>query len=150
MKIIWDWMRPFSAAVPWITVGILLLMFQLIGDTLHSAEGVLFDLPAAGLNEGAETKLIALVMPMTREGTRRETLVFFDDARFVLGEDASEAVFSSELAERVAKTGETVLLVFADRRVPGGELMRLATLVKKSGINRILFAERKEREQTEP
>ncbi len=147
---IWDWMRPFTTAVPWITVGILLLMFQLIGETLTSAEGVLFDLPEAGLSEGAETKLVALVMPMVREGARRETLVFFNDARFLLGDEASEAAFSEELTTRVTKTGDHVLLVLADRRIPGGELMQLAALAKKSGVARILFAERKEKDSTEP
>lgn len=142
---IWDWMRPFSVAVPWITVGVLLLMFQLIGNTLTSAEGVLFDLPDAGLSEGAETKLVALVMPMMSEGVRRETLVFFNDARFLLGDESSEQVLAAELAARHAKTGDDVLLVLADRRIPGGELMRLATLAKQSGIARILFAERKDK-----
>ncbi len=142
---IWDWMRPFSVAVPWITVGVLLLMFQLIGNTLTSAEGVLFDLPEAGLSEGAETKLVALVMPMMSEGVRRETLVFFNDARFLLGDESSEQVLAAELAARHAKTGDDVLLVLADRRIPGGELMHLATLAKQSGIARILFAERKDK-----
>ncbi len=139
------WLRPFATAVPWITVGLLLLMFHLMGGTFTSAEGILFDLPDNGLSEGEETKLVALVMPMTRESTRRETLVFFDDARYTLGDDASEAVFSEQLSERATKTGDRALLVLADRRVAGGELMRLAALAKKGGIQRLLFAERKDR-----
>ncbi len=140
------WMRPFAAAVPWITVVLLLLMFHMIGGTMTSAEGVLFDLPDAGSAEGEETKLVALVMPMTRESARRETLVFFDDARYMLGDEASESVFIEQLAERSSKTGDRTLLVLADRRVAGGELMRVAALAKKGGVKRLLFAERKDRE----
>lgn len=138
------WLRPFSAAVPWITVGVLLLMFHLIGGTFTSAEGVLFDLPASGQTDGAQTQLVALVMPMAREHSLRETLVFFDDARYVLGDSASEIALGAQLAERSAKTGDRTLLLLADRRVAGGELMRLAALARGRGIERILFAERKE------
>lgn len=133
------WLRPLVAAVPWITVGILLLMFYLIAGTFTSAKGVLFDLPAAGMDEGVRTKLVALVMPRANE-----TLVFFDNARFLLSDPASVASFGSQLAERATKTGETSLLVLADRRVAGGDLMRLAGLAKANGIERILFAERRE------
>lgn len=139
------WLRPFSSTVPWITIGVLLLMFHFIGGTFTSAEGVLFDLPSPGLAEGENTRLIALVMPMSREHSLRETLVFFDDARYVLGDQASEAAFVSQLSERSSKTGDRTLLLLADRRVAGGELMRLAALAKGTGIDRLLFAERKER-----
>lgn len=138
------WMRPFSSAVPWITVMLLLLMFHLVGGTFTSAEGVLFDLPAVGETEGAKTQLVALVLPMSRENSLRETLVFFDDARYVLGDAASENSLGAELAARAAKTGDRTLLLLADRRVSGGDLMRLAALVRSSGVERVLFAERKE------
>jgi hypothetical protein len=39
------WLRPFLSAVPWITVLLLVLMFHIVGGTLTSFEGVLFDLP---------------------------------------------------------------------------------------------------------
>ncbi len=39
------WLRPFLSAVPWITVLLLVLMFHIVGGTLVSSEGVLFDLP---------------------------------------------------------------------------------------------------------
>ena len=138
------WLRPFVAAVPWIIMALLLIMFQFIAGTLTLAKGTLFDLPTAGMEEGVHTKLVALVMPKPGE-----TLVFFDDARFLLGDPASVAAFSSLLAERAAKTGEKALLVLADRRVPCGELMRIAAIAKDGGVERILFAERRERQEGE-
>ena len=134
------WLRPFLASVPWITVLLLVLMFHIVGGTLSSSDGVLFDLPdSTGLRDGEAAELVALVMPMPRE-----TLVFFDDARYVLGDDASEAAFADQLSERAGKTGCTTLLVLADRRVPGGELMRLAALARRNGVERLLMAERRE------
>jgi biopolymer transport protein ExbD len=141
------WLRPFSAAVPWITVGLLLQMLALVGGTLTRAEGVLFDLPPDGPADGADgvrTKLVVLVMPMPNE-----TLVFFDDARYALGDPSSVSAFAAELAERAGKLGEKTLLVLADRRVAGGDLMKLAGVVRGAGLERVLVAEKRETEGAE-
>ena len=132
------WMKPLAAAVPWLTVALLLMMFYLLGGKLTSAEGVLFDLPATELAENEPTSLVALVMPMPRE-----TLVFFDDSRYSLGDEVSFAAFGEHLADRIDKAEGKTLLVLADRRVAGGELMRIAAAARKSGAERILFAEKK-------
>ena len=78
------WLRPFLSAVPWITVLLLVLMFHIVGGTLVSSEGVLFDLPdSTGLRDDEPAPLVALVMPMSRETLpQQETLVFFDDGRY--------------------------------------------------------------------
>lgn len=132
------WMRPFAAAVPWLTIGLLLLLMHFVGGTFTSAKGVLFDLPEAGLAEGEATELVALVMPMPHE-----TLVFFDDSRYVLGDASSAAALREHLAERLGRTANRTMLVLADRRVSGGELMKFATIARKGGVSKVLFAERK-------
>ena len=132
------WMRPFAAAVPWLTIGLLLLLMHFVGGTFTSAKGVLFDLPEAGLAEGEATELVALVMPMPHE-----TLVFFDDSRYVLGDASSAAALREHLAERLGRTANRTMLVLADRRVSGGELMKFATIARRGGVSKVLFAERK-------
>lgn len=136
-----QWLHPFAAAVPWITVGLLMMMMHVVGGATTSREGVLFDLPDAGFADGVDTKLVALVIPMPKEP--RKTLVFFDDARFTIGDDVSLAAFAGQLAERTAKTDNRTLLVLADRRVSGGDLMKFAAVARKSGVERILFAEKR-------
>lgn len=139
------WLRPFLSAVPWITVLLLVLMFHMVGGTLTSSEGVLFDLPdTTGLRDDEPAALVALVMPMPRE-----TLVFFDDGRYALGDEASVSALASHLEERAAKTERKTLTVLADRRVASGELMKLAGIARRSGIERILFAEKRERKAAE-
>lgn len=138
------WLRPFVAAAPWITVAMLLLMMSLLSDTLAIREGVLFDLPDSGIAEGESASLVALLLPMSHE-----TLVFFDDARFVLGDAQSMETFRDQLSERSVKLKERTLLVLADRRIPTGEIMNFAAVAKSAGMGRILFAERRRSEEVE-
>lgn len=131
-------MRPFVIAAPWLTMLLLLLLFYLIGGTLTSARGALFELPDTGIAEGEATGLVALVMPV-----EHETLVFFDDARYLLGDESSADTLAAHLTDRMSKTARKTLLVLADRRVAGGDLMRVADLAKRAGASKILFAEKK-------
>ena len=132
------WARPFVAAVPWITLGILLLMLYFVSGTLTSARGTLFDLPGEGLSEGEATGLVALAMPRAHE-----TLVFFDDARYAFDDASSVRAFGEHLSERVSGRTSKTLLVLADRRIACGDLMRLAATAKRSGVEKVLFAEKK-------
>lgn len=130
--------KPLSAAAPFLSVLLLVLQFHLVGGTFTTAKGVLFDLPAPGIAEGDSTDLTALMMAMPRE-----TLVFFDDSRYILGDESSVKAFGEHLAERIGKTENKTLLVLADRRVEGGELMKFAAVVRRHGVGRVLFAEKK-------
>lgn len=133
------WLRPLVAAVPWITVGVLLLMFYLIAGTFTSARGVLFDLPSAGMDEGVRTKLVALVMPKPNE-----TLVFFDDARYSLSDGDSVKALSERLAVRVQSDASGTLLLLTDARVSTGDMMRLAGIARDAGVVHVQIGERRE------
>ena len=134
-------MRPFVAAAPWLAVALILAMISLLDGTLVSSRGVLFDLPAPGVAEGEAAGVVALVLPM-----HHETLVFFDDSRYMLSDDASAAAFLRHLSERAARTDRKTMLVLADRRVAGGELMKMASIARRSGLDKVLFAEKREGE----
>ncbi len=132
------WMRPFAAAIPWLTVMLLLLMLYLVSGTFTAAKGTLFDMPSSGLSEGEATGLVALAMPRAHE-----TLVFFDDSRYVLDDAASVRAFGEHLAERVARSESKTLLVLADRRIHGGDLMDIAAVAKNGGVAKVLFAQKR-------
>ena len=119
-------------------VMLLLVMFPLLDGELVAAKGVLFDLPDSGVAEGEASGLAALVLPM-----HHETLVFFDDARYMLSDGASADAFARHLAERAARTDRKTMLVLADRRVAGGELMKMAAIAKRSGVGKVMFAEKR-------
>jgi len=137
-------MRVFATVVPFVTIGVLLLMFHFIGGTMTTAKGVLFDLPKVGVGDEAVTESVALLVPV-----RHETLVFFDDSRYVVGNEASMRTFEENLAERLTRGREKTLLVLADRRVSCGSLMSFAARARKAGVEKVLFAEKNEQEMSE-
>ena len=132
-------LRPFFAAVPWITVGAILLMLHMVGGTFTKAEGVVFDLPSTGLSDGEPTPLVALVLPL-----QNETCVFFDDARYSLDDAASTLALGEHLAERAAKVEVRSLLVLSDRRTTCECISKVAAAARRSGFERILFANKSE------
>ena len=129
------WLRPTLAAVPYVTVGVLLLMLLTLGGTLSSAKGVLFDLPDTGASDVGRADLVALVMPV-----KHETMVFFDDSRYLLGDETSMRGFAEDLSARLAHRESRALLVLGDRRVSTGNLMSFVSLCRKSGVDRVLVA----------
>ena len=132
------WLRPFFAAIPYLTVGLLMMMMYFISGTLVTETGVAIDLPEGDAADGANVELVALVIPV-----KHETLVFFDDTRYLLGDAASMVNFQEQLAARAGHGDGKPMLVLADRRVAGGELMKLAEIARRSGIAKLLIAEKK-------
>lgn len=138
------WLRPISAAVPWLTVLLLFQMILLLGGVQTSTEGVLFALPepvAGGLVEKgdiAESSLVALLVP-----TPQGTLVFFDDTRYVLDDHVQMQRFVEQLKIRVKSPGRETLLALADRRIGWGNLTRFRDYVRAGGVGQIQFAQKK-------
>jgi len=133
-----EWTSPSFTYLPWITVGILLLMLYMISGTLTSSRGMLVNLPNDGQLDECVTPLTAL---MTRNAD--ETTVFYDDARYLLGDARSVAALSEQLGERVRRLDNRAMTVIADRRVPYGEVMEFAAVARQAGVEKLLFAERR-------
>lgn len=129
------WVRPVLSAMPYLTVGLLLLMMHLVGGTLTASKGVLFDLPEGSFTDTADVGLVALVMPM-----QHETIVFFDDTRYLLGDPVSMRRFAEDLSEAAERNDKGTLLVLADRRVDTANLMELMSLARQSGLKKVLLA----------
>lgn len=129
------WLKPMAVAVPWITVILLFLMLYVVSGTLTAAKGVFFELPEGDQLDGSTSPLVALVVQ-----SGRDTLVFFDDARYSLRDRESIAALGEHIASRAAKVDDRTLVVMADSRTTGGEISQLATVARSGGIRRILFA----------
>ena len=139
------WTKPLFAAAPWITLVLLLVMFNMIGGRLASAPGVVFELPAPVGRQAAVPEFTVLALPSANIGESSGTLVFFDDARFVLGDAQSVDLLRSQLERSVhGSKSPATMLVLADRRVPSGDLMQLVGIARSAGMGHVQIAERRE------
>lgn len=145
------WLRALSAAVPWITMLILFLTISKIDGTFFLDRGTLIDLPD-GVGDISRCHAVAYVSH-TDEGV----LVFFDDTRYVLNDPSQMDKFSRILFERVSyvpssnyaedsdsESSVPTLFLLVDRRVTLEDQMYITRIARKSGVGRIMIAERKE------
>ncbi|MBR6732823.1 MAG: hypothetical protein IKL96_00330 [Kiritimatiellae bacterium] len=139
------WAKPFTAAAPWISLALLMATFALADGRLTSSPGTVFGLPAPAAREGTEPGLAAIMMPVAREGAAgRETMVFFDDARYSLDDDASREALRERIGARAAADATGTMLVLADARVPAGDMILFAGLAREAGVVYVEIAERRE------
>lgn len=137
------WLQPFLAAVPWLNAILLGFMLFMVHGKISVAPGVLFDLPREPLREGSVVSLTAMMIPVgsdTRPGGV-DTLVFFDDDRFLIGDASQKDALSErvrESASRKYQTGD--LLLMTDKRVSHGEVMDFVNLAREAGIKRVNVA----------
>lgn len=141
------WLKPLFVAAPWISLALMLAVFGLATDRIALAPGTTFklpDAPAAG-EASVMPELVVLIMPITRESAAfEETVVFFNDSRYIFSDNASAAQFKNELGKRVAETETGSLLLLADKRVSAGDLLRLVELAKGAGVKSVQIAEKRE------
>ena len=129
------WNRPIAAAIPCLTVCLLLIMMHMVGGTMTSGRGILFDLPDGVQSDGEASELVALVMPV-----QHETMIVFDDARYLLGDAASMRSFREDLLGSVERRAGKSLLILADKRVATGHLMEVVSAAKRCGVSKVLLA----------
>lgn len=141
------WLRALSAAVPWITVLVLFLMITKIDGLFFLDRGTLIEL-SPGAGDVSRCNAVAYMF-YTDEGP----LVFFDDTRYVLNNQSQMDKFTRQLANRIsyvpASDGEggvagPTLLLLVDRRISVEEQMSVIRIARKSGIARVMLAEKKE------
>ncbi|MBO7207810.1 MAG: hypothetical protein J6W10_09405 [Kiritimatiellae bacterium] len=145
------WLRSLSAAVPWITMLILFMTVSKIDGTFFLDEGTLIDLPD-GAGDISRCHAVAYVSHTDEGG-----LIFFDDTRYVLNNPSQMDKFSRVLFERLSYVPSSnyaedndselsvpTLLLLIDRRITLDDQMHIVRIAKKSGVGRIMIAERKE------
>ena len=139
------WAKPLVAAAPWITICLLLLMFSMISGSFVSRPGTVFDLPSGRASADLHPEHVALMLAVPRDtagGT--ETLVYFDDARYVLSDEASVHILAERLSELVGMSSRRELLLMCDRRVSHGDVMKFTDIARKAGVAMVQVAERDE------
>lgn len=137
------WFRFLAQAAPWLTLFVTLAMFWFLHDRLPLEMSVTVDLPETNAADAAVPGLVALLLPGDAEGTTEtDSIVFFDDARYVLSDPASVDDLARRLGERAVETKCGTLLLLADRRVSAGDVMRVMSIAKAQRFARVQLAEK--------
>lgn len=138
------WAKPLVAGAPWITVCLLVLMFYGISGHFVSRPGTIFDLPSGTASADLHPEHVALMLSVPRETGGTETLVYFDDARYILSDESSVRQLQSRMAELAAAAARKELLLMCDRRVSHGEVMKFTDIARRAGVAMVQVAERGE------
>ena len=139
------WFRYLSQMAPWLTILLIAVLFVFLQGSLAPVPSLLFDLPSAGTADSAQPGLVALLIPGDMEGSESDgTLVYFDDARYVMSDRASLDEFSNRLGERAIETKCGVLTLLSDRRVPAGDIMKIMSLAKAARLLHVQLAEKRD------
>ena len=134
------WAQAFSFTVPWINAIVLVLLLVMVHRKIAVTPGVMFDLPQAPLREGSHTTMTAMMIPVGSENRPggQDTLVFFDDDRFLTSDTQQWAALSARLREIAAHNQQDgTLLLLADKRVSHGDVMNFVNLARESGVKRV-------------
>lgn len=139
------WFRYLSQTAPWLTLLLTAVLFVFLQGTLSPVPSLLFDLPESGAADSAKPGLVALLIPGDIEGAEDDgTLVYFDDARYVLSDPLSLDEFSDRLGDRAIETKCGVLTLLTDKRVPAGDVMKIMALAKSARLLHVQLAEKRD------
>lgn len=129
---------------PWIDIVLLIVLFGLLDARLVIQPGVTIRMPEAEVSGGARPRLVAVVLAVGSRaaGTRRE-IVFFDDVRFLCGDEAQMRGLEEEFAERAAGHDNADLVVQADADIPHGTVMNIVSRALNAGFQRVSLAARR-------
>jgi len=139
------WAQALLASVPWIDAIISVVLLLAVNQRMVVSPGIIFDLPRAQLREGMHAGLTALMISVARDlpGVD-ETLVFFDDDRYLTQDAEQMSVLSERVKSRVALGVRRDMLLLADKRVPHGDVVRFVNAVREAGVQRVNVAEKPE------
>lgn len=121
-------------AVPWLDALVIAALFWAVAGRATLAPSVAFELPSAPFTEGTYSagSLVALPDPATDD----RVLVFFEDARYILGTDDDDNLAADVSAYARTATGGRILLL-ADASIRHGDVMRIVDIVRAGGVKRV-------------
>jgi len=139
------WGQAMHLAVPWINAIIIMVALLAVNNRIAITAGVVFELPSAPLHEGSHDGLTVLMFSVSRDiQAGEETLVFFDDERFLIQDEEQSARLANRISGSISIERHQDVLLLADKRVPHGDVMQFMNIARKAGAKRINVAEKPE------
>lgn len=136
------WARALLASVPWVNALALALLLLVAHGRVAVSPGLPFDLPSGPLGEGLPPGPAAMMIPVAGEDPSgaRETMIFFDDERFLAGDKGQMEILADHIRQRAARGAGQALLLMADRRVPHGDVIDFVNLARGAGVKQVHVA----------
>ena len=131
------WTRYLIVLAPWLTVFLSLAMFLLLEKSICVPEGMNVNLPSTTIGDSTQADVTVLVVAASGG-----TLIFFDDARYLVADDAAMETLREHLSNALSHTQTKTILVLAGKNISAGELMKFANVASRSGASKVLFAEK--------
>lgn len=129
------------STAPWIDVVLVIVLFALLEKRLVLQPGVVVDLPRAPFTEGTQSGLIAVILSVGGgNGRGHEQVVFFDDERFLVGDEEQETNLKQTFRHSAGRHPEWPLVIQADASVPHGIVQKVIQLAGESGVTRVNVA----------
>jgi len=130
------------SVAPWFDILLLLGLFVLIDSKFVLQPGVVVDLPRGPFIAGARPGLVAVIMSVGGQAGPGEEIVFFDDERFLAGQDAQMKALEKAFAENIRRHPSAWLTIQADKSVSHGTIMRMLRMAQDVGVAEINVASR--------
>jgi len=141
----------FFTVAPWLNVTILVLAVVMLLGGRTIVPGVAVELPGAPFREGIDSDLVLVVNPLPSTATltggngeedarSMPVLVFFNDDRFNLTNPAQCDGLQDALTKHLERVGGRDALLYVDRRVSHGDVVRLVSLLRSVGVRRANLA----------
>lgn len=129
------WAQALLSAIPWVTTLLLALLLMLLHGRLAITPGVAFDLPTAPLREGSRARLTALMLQVTRGNppSGEETLIFFDDDRYVAQDPEQQLMLAGRLQDRMTLSRATRTGAAGGQTGAALACMRFVQTARKAG-----------------
>ena len=85
-------------------------------------------------------KLLEQMKEAGLKGNAAEDLVFYDDVRFKIENESPRNDLMASFKDRVEKTGNSNLVIYADQAVSHGTILTIMNLAKQAGVANVNMA----------
>jgi biopolymer transport protein ExbD len=135
--------RGFLGAAPWLSVALLVVMYVFLTQPYVRQPGIRVELPASPFGWGSGYGLRVAILSQERpEAGEREEILFFDDERYLVRDDAQMESLKERFAHARRVRPGTPLVIEADERVLHGTVIRVFNMAAAVGIKEINIATR--------
>lgn len=128
------------SAAPWLNIVLLVIFFILVESRIVIQPGVIVNLPTAPFSNGSVPALTAVILATPDHTGSSDTMVFFDDDRFLMDTPAHRQNLAARLTHAIRTRNTETLVLYADQHIPHGVVMDLTELARSAGIRKINMA----------